>query len=115
MIYEISKDLDWNLNHEAMSRIASSIMSDSLGLVSEGTRPRSIHIIGELVEKGVSLSELENERRELMRKSPELIRYKGELLQRIEYFSDDRIAVMHTLGRNRKILTFIQPINACYR
>ena len=94
VIYEISKDLDWNLNHEAMSRIASSIMSDSLGLVSEGTRPRSIHIIGELVEQGVSLSELENERRELMRKSPELIRYKGELLQRIEYFSDDRIAVI---------------------
>lgn len=29
-----------------------------------------------------------------MRKSPELIRYKGELLQRVEYFSDNRIATI---------------------
>jgi phosphoesterase RecJ-like protein len=30
-----------------------------------------------------------------MRKSPELIAYKGELLQRVEYFADGRIAVIH--------------------
>jgi phosphoesterase RecJ-like protein len=29
-----------------------------------------------------------------MRKSPELIKYKGELLQRIEYFADSRIAAV---------------------
>src|SRR5690606_27875191 len=49
---------------------------------------------GELVEGGVSLAELEHARRELMRKDPDLVRYKGELLQRIEYFHDNQIAVI---------------------
>ncbi len=94
VIYEIARDLNWKLNNEAKNRIASSIMSDSQGLITDGTTARSIHIIGELVEQGVSLTKLDNERRELMKKSPELIKYKGELLQRIEYFDDNRIALI---------------------
>jgi nanoRNase/pAp phosphatase (c-di-AMP/oligoRNAs hydrolase) len=69
-------------------------MADSLGLTTPATSARSIHIIAELVEGGVNLPELENKRRDMMRKSPELTRYKGELLQRIEYFSDDRVATV---------------------
>ncbi|MDB5181562.1 MAG: hypothetical protein JWP13_325, partial [Candidatus Saccharibacteria bacterium] len=95
VIYELAHQLDWPLNLEAKKLLAGSIMSDSLGLTSEGTSARSIHIIGELVEGGVSIAELENNRRQLMRKSPEITAYKGELLQRIEYFADGRIAVVH--------------------
>ncbi|MDQ5972487.1 MAG: hypothetical protein QG553_646 [Patescibacteria group bacterium] len=94
LIYELSKQLQWPLNKTAKEMLAASIMSDSLGLTSEGTGARSIHIIGELVEAGVSLAKLEALRRDLMRKSPELTRYKGELLQRVEYHSDDRIATV---------------------
>ncbi len=95
IIYELAAQLGWTLNSEAKSMIAVSIMSDSLGLVSEGTSARSIHIIGELVEGGVNLALLENARRVLMRKSAELTNYKGQLLQRIEYHADGRIAVIH--------------------
>ncbi len=94
VIYELAKQLDWPLNHTAKEMIATSIMADSLGLVTEATSARSIHIIAELVENGVSLADLEHARRELMRKSPELVRYKGELLQRIEYYSDNRVATI---------------------
>lgn len=94
VIYELAKQLNWPLNHTAKEMIATAIMADSLGLVTEATSARSIHIIGELVEAGVSLAELEHARRELMRKDPDLIRYKGELLQRIEYFHDNQIAVI---------------------
>jgi phosphoesterase RecJ-like protein len=82
------------LNQEAKEMLANAIMADSLGLVTEATSARSIHIVGELVEGGVSLADLENARRELMRKSPELVRYKGELLQRVEYFADNLIATI---------------------
>lgn len=95
VIYELAQQLNWPLNLEAKNMIAVSIMSDSLGLTSEGTSARSIHIIGELVDSGVSIAELENERRELMRKDPDIVAYKGKLLQRIEYFADGRIAVIH--------------------
>jgi nanoRNase/pAp phosphatase (c-di-AMP/oligoRNAs hydrolase) len=74
--------------------LAASIMADSLGLSSEGVTYRSVEILAELIKAGVSLAKLENRRRELMRKSPDLLRYKGELLQRIEYFNDNSIAVI---------------------
>jgi phosphoesterase RecJ-like protein len=95
VIYELSRQLDWQLNLVAGNMLAASIMSDSLGLTSEGTSARSIHIIGELVEGGVNIAELENNRREFMRKSPDLTAYKGQLLQRIEYHADGRIALIH--------------------
>lgn len=94
VIYELAQQLEWPLNLAAKNMLAISILSDSLGLISEGTTARSIHIIGELVESGVKLAELEDARRQMMRKSIDLIRYKGKLLERIEYFSDSRIAVI---------------------
>ena len=94
IIYELARQLDWPLNLHAQKNIATSIMADSLGLITEATSGRSIHIIAELVEGGVSLSELEHERRLLMRKSPELTRYKGKLLERLEYHHDNRIATV---------------------
>lgn len=94
VIYELAKQLDWPLNHPAKEMIATAIMADSLGLVTEATSARSIHIIAELVENGVSLADLEHARRELMRKSPELVHYKGKLLQRVEYFANNRIAIV---------------------
>ncbi|HSX46536.1 MAG TPA: DHH family phosphoesterase [Patescibacteria group bacterium] len=94
IIYELAQQCKWPLNSVAKDMLAVSIMSDSLGLVSEGTTARSIHIVAELVEGGVSLALLDNARKELMRKSPELVRYKGELLQRVEYHDNDRIATI---------------------
>lgn len=94
VIYELSQDLNWHLNLIAKQMISTSILSDSLGLISESTTARTIHILAELVDTGVKLGELEEARRELMKKSPELIRYKGVLLQRIEYHLDNSIAMV---------------------
>ncbi len=94
VIYELAQQLQWPLNQSAKEMIAIAIMADSLGLVTEATSARSIHIIGELVEHGVSLAELDHARRLLMRKSPDLVHYKGELLQRVEYFKDNQVAVI---------------------
>lgn len=94
VIYELAQQLEWPLNHTAKEMIVTGIMADSLGLVTEATSARSIHIIAELVEGGVNLAELEYKRRNLMRKSPELVHYKGDLLQRVEYFNDNQVAVI---------------------
>lgn len=94
VIYELSQQLNWNLNTKAKEYLAIAILSDSLGLTSEATTSRSIHIIAELVESGVQLAELENARRETMRRDPELIHYKGQLLQRVEFHNNGRIATV---------------------
>lgn len=94
IIYELAQQLNWQLNHQAKIMIATAILSDSLGLTTSATTGRSIHIIGELVDGGLNISELDNARREMMRKSPELVKYKGELLQRIEYHNSNKVAVV---------------------
>ncbi len=92
VIYELSTQLGWQLNRTAAEFLAVGILSDSLGLTSEATIARSIHILAELVEKGVKLAELESARRDSMRREPELIHYKGRLLERVEFHDQNRIA-----------------------
>src|SRR3990167_600215 len=94
VIYELSRQLSWPLAKSANNLIAMAILSDSLGLMSESTTARSIHIIAELVEAGVNLPELESARRETLKREPELIHYKGKLLQRVEFHSEGRIATV---------------------
>ena len=94
LIYELAKQLGWPLNRQANELIAMAILSDSLGLTSEATTARAIHVIAELVESGVDLAELENARRQTMRREPELIPYKGRLLERVEFLADGRLALV---------------------
>jgi len=94
LIYQLVKQLDWPLSLTAKELLAMSILSDSLGLTSEATTAASIHIIAELVEGGVKIAELESARRASMRREPELIHYKGELLQRVEFHDHTRIATL---------------------
>lgn len=94
VIYELAQRLDWPLNHEACEFLAISILSDSLGLTTDATSARSIHIIAELVERGISIAELESRRREMQRKSADILRYKAQLIERIQYSDDMRVATV---------------------
>lgn len=94
VIYQVAKELDWSLDIHAKNMLAVSILSDSLGLMSDATTARSIRTIAELVEGGVQLAEIENKRRELMRKPLDMLKYKGELLQRVEFAADNRLAMV---------------------
>jgi bifunctional oligoribonuclease and PAP phosphatase NrnA len=94
VIYELANQLNWPLNAGAKKLIAIAILSDSLGLMSDATSARSIEIIAELVHSGVKLAEIESARRDTMRREPELIHYKGSLLQRVEFHDNNRIATI---------------------
>ena len=94
VIYELSKQLKLDIPREGKNALAGAILSDTLGLTTVSTTARTVYVIAELVEAGVSLSALENARRDFQRKSPELVHYKGQLLQRIEYYNDNRIALL---------------------
>jgi bifunctional oligoribonuclease and PAP phosphatase NrnA len=94
VVYELAGQLGWKLNQQAAEYLAMAILSDSLGLTAEAASARSIHIIAELVEAGVKLAELETARRETMRREAELVHYKGQLLQRVEFHDKGRIAMV---------------------
>ena len=94
VIYELARQLEWEVTPSAADALATGILSDSLGLTTDATTARSIHIVAELVESGASITKLDQARREMYRKEPELVHYKGRLLQRVEYHFDNRVATL---------------------
>ena len=69
-------------------------MSDSLGLTVKGVTPETYYTAGKLTEIGASNYDSEMRRREYMKKSPEILKYKGQLIERIEYFLDGKLALI---------------------
>jgi phosphoesterase RecJ-like protein len=94
LIYDLAHHNKWPINAQACENMAISIMADSLGLMTENTSSESIRIVAALVDGGASLAAIDNRRREFMKKAPEILAYKGELLQRIEYFADGALSLV---------------------
>lgn len=94
IIYELALQLKWKLDKETKKLLTMGILSDSMGLMSQSTSARTIYVVAELVEGGVNLAELESLRRESLRRDPELIHYKGRLLERVEFHANNRVAVI---------------------
>lgn len=94
LIYGVCKEYNWDISLSASELIAISILSDSIGLMSESTTAHVIRILADLVDSGVSLAKLDNARKQLQKKSPEILEYKGRLLQRIRYSEDRTVAYL---------------------
>ncbi|HYF96915.1 MAG TPA: DHH family phosphoesterase [Patescibacteria group bacterium] len=92
LIHKLCKENKWPMSLTFKEHIANSIMSDSMGLISESTSTESIRIIADLVEGGVSLAKLDARRKEHHKKQPELLGYKGDLLKRVKYSDEGQIA-----------------------
>lgn len=95
MIYQLAHDADWAINPQAAEHMLIAIMSDSLGLTTPNVTPDTFFVAGELVKLGASNAAIEERRREFMKKSPEILTYKGKLIERIEYFLDNKLALVH--------------------
>lgn len=95
LIYEIAMELKWPLSKVAAGCLYTAIMSDSLGLTTPATTAESYRVVAGLLDAGVVPSELEAKRRQLMKKSPEILEYKAKLIQRISYHLDGKLALIH--------------------
>lgn len=95
VIFKLAKDAGWEISKDAAELLLASQLADSLGLSTQAVTPESYRIAAELTELGAHVATIEERRREFMKKAPEILKYKGELLQRIEYFLDGKLAVVH--------------------
>lgn len=95
LIYRLAHTNGWPLNPTACEQLSISILADSLGLMTENTSAESVRTIAALIDGGAKLHEIDNRRREFMKKSPEILAYKGRLLQRVEYFLEGHLAIIH--------------------
>ena len=95
LIYNLAHTAGWVINPQVAENMLIAIMSDSLGLTTQNTTADSFRVAGELTALGASNSAIEERRREFMKKSPEILAYKGRLIERIEYLLDGKLAIIH--------------------
>lgn len=96
IIYELAAKAELPVSKTAAEFIASSILSDTLGMTSSSLRdnPRPFEIMANLVKIGVDVSELQERRLESMKISQQTLKYKGEILQRVEFHANGAIATI---------------------
>lgn len=95
ILYGFAAANNWTINAQAAEDMLIAIMSDSLGLTTQTVTPNSFFVAGKLTELGASSATIETRRRDFMKKSPEILKYKGELIGRIEYYLEGKLALVH--------------------
>jgi phosphoesterase RecJ-like protein len=95
IIYDFATKNSWHITPQAAENLLVAIMSDSLGMTTPNVTANSFFVAGKLTELGASNAAIEERRREYMKKSPQILAYKGELISRIEYLLDGKLALVH--------------------
>lgn len=95
LIYKIAKAENIEIDKNAAEAIFQGILSDTLGLTSASVDAETFRVAAELSDLGANISELEENRREFMKKSPRILDYKADLIKRIEYSLDNELATIH--------------------
>lgn len=94
LVYEIARENKIEITKPAAEAIMQGIMSDTLGLTSSTVTARTFEIMAELTNLGANVAELEEMRREYMKKSPRILDYKADLIKRIDYSLDGALATV---------------------
>lgn len=92
VIYHLVKQLDWSISNEARRCLMAGILGDTQGLSNDLARPTTYRVLAEMLEAGVSRTELEEVRREYSKMPPEIFRYKASLIKRTELAADGKLA-----------------------
>lgn len=95
LIYRIAKAKNIAINLPAAEAIFQAILSDTLGLTSSSVTADTFTFAAELTKLGANISNLEEKRREFMKKSPRILDYKADLIKRIDYSLDGELATVH--------------------
>lgn len=95
LIYDIAKEASWTITRDIANALYASIMADSLGLTTQNTTAATFRAVADLIDAGAVPAELEAARREMMKKAPEILAYKGKLIERIEYHLEGGVALIH--------------------
>jgi len=92
LIFGLAQQVGWNISSEAAGHIMSSILGDTQGLMNNQTTANTYRVMADLTDLGANRPVLEDLRREYSRMAESIFRYKGELIQRMEFADDNKIA-----------------------
>jgi len=94
VIYKMSDESGWAINEQAAENLLAGLLSDTLGLSTQNVGESAYLVASKLASLGASPAVIEERRREFMKKSADILEYKGVLLQRIEYYLGGKLAVI---------------------
>lgn len=95
VIFGLAEHNNWNVNAQAAESMFIATMGDTLGLTTQNVGASAFTLCAKLAERGAKPSEIEERRREFMKKPQDILAYKGELIGRIEYMLNGRLAIVH--------------------
>ena len=94
LVFEIAKACEIEISKPAAEAIMQGIMSDTLGLTGVAVTARTFEVMAELTRCGANIGELEENRREYMKKSQRIFEYKADLIKRSEFYLDGALATV---------------------
>jgi len=94
-LYDFAHESQWPINAQAAEHMLIAMLADSLGFTTPNTTAHSFLVASKLIELGADPADIETRRRAFMKKSPEILGYKGKLIERIEYALDGALASVH--------------------
>lgn len=94
LLYKIFKEQNIAINAQCAEHLLYGILADTLGLTSPSTCSDDFRAAAELLDDGASISDMEERRREFSKKSPRILDYKADLIKRVEYHLDGRLATV---------------------
>ena len=82
IIHDLACELSFPISLAAAEALLTGLLTDSLGFRTSNTRPRTLRLAADLMEKGAHLQDLY--RKAMLEKSFESVRYWGQGLSRIQ-------------------------------
>lgn len=92
LIFELAQKNQWGVSKHAAEHVMSTILGDTQGLMNDQTTARTYRVMAELTDLGANRPLLEELRREYSRMPESIFRYKAELIKRMEFADNSRIA-----------------------
>lgn len=94
IIYNLAKELELEITPTCATYLMAAISGDTLGMSTPTVTAELFRIMAELTDCGANISKIEDSRRELSKKPQEILDYKADLIKRIEYHDEGRIATI---------------------
>lgn len=95
VIYHAARACKLEIPEPAATAMYAAISSDTLGLVSASVTADTMYTMGDLIKLGANPAQIDEKRRDFMKKSPRILDYKADLIKRIEYSLDGKLATVH--------------------
>lgn len=95
LLYNLAKKNELKVSKNTSELVLASILSDTQGLSLDFVTADDFRMVAELTDLGASVARIDQARREYNKRPQFVTEYKADLLGRVEYLLDGRLAYVH--------------------